>query len=148
MFHSNAKVSDDEIDSDAEFDLPSCHTKTKTPSKSHTILEPKHKAAKNFHHKAASSMSGLDDFLKQKVEFDEKKLEHNKKRHEVFQGISQGRLNLEHQHEGHLERESQMKDEVMDRQYHLSMATKVLKMPGAGEMLKNVAESYLLTLLS
>jgi hypothetical protein len=139
---------DDEINSDAEFDCPPHRMGKKTLRETHSVSEPKHKAAKNFRTKVAASVSGVGDFLKQKVEFDEKKFLRDEKRHDTLQGISQERLDLERRRENHLERESKVKEEAEDKHNRLSMATKVLEMQGAGDQLRSAAENYLLTLFN
>jgi hypothetical protein len=137
--NSNADVSDDEINSDAELDPPPRPAKKTIIPETHLVAEPKHKAAKKFRAKTAASVSGVGDFLKQRVELDERKLERDEKRDKTLQGISQERLNLERQRENQLEREYGM-------QHRLTMASKLLEMPGTGSELRKAAEDYLINL--
>jgi hypothetical protein len=85
-------------------------------------------------------MNGVGDFLQKKAAFD---LE----RHKASQSISREKLNMERRREERLEREAKLKEEESSRQTRLSMATKVLEMPGASEELKLAAQQVLLKLL-
>ena len=85
-------------------------------------------------------MNGVGDFLQKKAAFD---LE----RHKASQSISREKLNMERWREERLEREAKLKEEESSRQTRLSMATKVLEMPGASEELKLAAQQVLLKLL-
>ena len=67
VHHSNADVSDDEINDNAEYDAPPTHKKTKP---THRVTEPQHKAATGFHSQSASGVNGVGYFLQKKVAFD------------------------------------------------------------------------------
>ena len=54
---------------------------------------------------------------------------------------------MEHWCEEHLEWEAKLKENESSRQTQLSMATKVLEMPGVSEELKVAAQQVLLKLL-
>ena len=77
VHHSNADVSDDEINDNAEYDVPPTHKKTKP---THRVMEPQHKVATGFHSQSASGVNGVGYFLQKEVAFD---LE----RHKVSQSI-------------------------------------------------------------
>jgi hypothetical protein len=130
-------VSDDEIDDDAEYDAPPTRKKTKP---THQVTEPKHKMATSFRSRSASGVKGVGDFLEKKVAFDLEK-------HKASQLISREKLDMERRREERLEREAKLKEEESSRQTRLSMATKVLEMPGASEALKLAAQQVLLKLL-
>ena len=68
-------------------------------------------------------------------------------RHKASQLISREKLDMERQCEECLEQEAKLKEEESSRQTRLSMATKVLEMPGASEELKAAAQQVLLKLL-
>jgi hypothetical protein len=130
-------VSDDEIDDDAEYDAPPTRKITKP---THRVTEPKHKKAAGFRSQSASGVNGVGDFLQKKAAFD---LE----RHKASQSISREKLDMERRREERLEREAMLKEEESSRQTRLSMATKVLEMPGVSEELKLAAQQVLLKLL-
>ena len=142
--HANTVVSDDEINDDAENNPRPAHQKTKPMGR---VTEPKHKAAASFRSKTASSMAGVGEFLQNKVAFDQRKFESDAERHKVFQTISREKLDMERRREERLEREAKLKEEDNNKQTRLSMATKVLEMPGASEELKSAAQQVLLNLL-
>ena len=137
VHHSNADVSNDKINDDAGYDAPSTCKKIQP---THWVIEPKYKVATGFHTQSASGVNGVGDFLQKKVAFD---LE----RHKASQSISWEKLDMECWWEEHLEREAKLKEEESSRQTCLSMATKVLEMPGTGEELKLAAQQVLLKLL-
>ena len=130
-------MSDDKINGDTEYDPPPPHKKTKA---THQVTEPKHKAATGFRAQSASGVNRVGDLLQKKVMFD-------MERHKASQLISREKLDMEHQCEEHLEQEAKLKEEESSRQTRLSMATKVLEMPGACEELKAAAQQVLLKLL-
>ena len=68
---SSDKIEGSSSDIEAPSALPSSK-KVKLPA-SHTVAEPKHKAATKFRADTAASLSSLGNFLKQKAIMDDKK---------------------------------------------------------------------------
>ncbi|KIM78054.1 hypothetical protein PILCRDRAFT_90815 [Piloderma croceum F 1598] len=131
--HSASAVSLDEIkglSSDIEApSAPPSSKKVKLPA-SHTVTEPKHKAATKFHTDTAASLSSLGEFLKQKAVMDDKRFM-----------LVQEKATRNHKRD----EQKRVQDE---RQDCPEMAKVVLSMDGASDETKAAANNYLLNLFT
>lgn len=140
--HSASAVSSDEVEtSGASSDIepmstPSSSKKAKSPA-SHTVAEPKHKAAAKHRADTSSSLSSLGDFLKLKVAMDDKRFL-----------LMQEKAARDREREERLEVEARLKREQDEKRGHLEMAKAVLSMEGASDEAKAAANKYLLNLFN
>lgn len=91
--NSNSPVSDDAIGSSAEDDPPVTQLKKtkliKDLEMAGKVVKPKHRSAKHFRAKSATSISGVGAFLETRVGYEAKRFDLDKERFTVSQEMSQ-----------------------------------------------------------
>src|SRR5882762_5526137 len=111
------------------------NTQLKTPARSqsqsqpsHTVSKPKHQSTKQFHSSTSTSLSLVSDFLQQKA------------------ALEKERFKMPCKHEARQEEEKDHKQEKGEKIRKADMVKLVLSMDWATDVVKAVANNYLLSL--